>query len=85
MEKYITSVFGKFDEEMEYYFALGNVTNLANDMTVNDLLKLLERTRTDGIFLFARNFTKKEAEKQYLNEGAFVNHVQKLRNKDTTN
>lgn len=58
MIKYITDTFGKVDELMEYYFAFDNGDNLTNDMTVNDLLKVLGRAKTDGIFLLARNFVK---------------------------
>ena len=77
MEKFIIDNFGKLDPDMEYYFVHGDGEPLANDLTVNDLLKLLGRTKTDGIFLLARNYVKIEENGQYLNESAFVNFLQK--------
>ena len=58
MAKYITDTFGKMDELMNYYFAFDNGDKLTDEMTVNDLLKLLGRTKSDGIFLLARSYAK---------------------------
>ena len=86
MEKYVTNTFGGSQKEIEYYFVLGDDKRLTNDMTVNDLLKMLGRDKTDGIFLFVRRFVKSEEDNgQYLNESAIVQYIQQNHyTKDTT-
>lgn len=86
MEKYVTNTFGGSQKEIEYYFVLGDDKRLTNDMTANDLLKMLGRDKTDGIFLFARSFVKSEEDNgQYLNESAIVQYIQQNHyTKDTT-
>lgn len=58
MNNYISDTFGEKDKEMKYYFVLGDDKKLTHDMTVKDLLKMIGRTKTDGIFLYARSIRK---------------------------